>query len=322
MTTARTRALRLFAAPLVVGALVFGSIAPAQADGRGPGPGQGGPATAEPVMTTMLSGNVAALTFDDGPNPETASACWRSWRQTKPRRSSASSGSTSSSTRRGAADRAAGHTLCNHSMYHTRGIGAWSAERLRADMEETSAAIREAVGGVPVPYYRVPYGFWGLSAQVAAKWGCSPSAPPSRSSTGRRRCRRLAERLETQLRQTPGSPCRTTAQQRAATTDRAHGSTRSGSLSFGRSWQSTSPPAALSCPTLERSSERSDSSVLHAVAGTAGVPYRIWERSGMRRPLTCPRLIALGTGKRLVRSGTLLGRRGCYFSFSGLSARC
>ena len=31
-------------------------------------------------------------------------ACWRSWRQTKPRRSSASSGSTSSAPRRGAAD--------------------------------------------------------------------------------------------------------------------------------------------------------------------------------------------------------------------------
>ena len=206
MTTAPTRALRLLAAPLIVGALVLGAVAPAQADGRGSGPGQGGPATAEPVMTTMLSGNVAALTFDDGPNPETA-----------PRLLEVLAANEAKAVFCLIGDYvkqhpdvvrqivAAGHTLCNHSMHHTRGIGGWSAERLRADMEETSAAIREAVGGVPVPYYRVPYGFWGLSAQVAAELGMQPlGATFTIFDWVTQDVDVLAERLETQLRANPG----------------------------------------------------------------------------------------------------------------------
>ncbi|QKJ18252.1 polysaccharide deacetylase family protein [Microbacterium hominis] len=224
MTRAHTRVLRLVAAPLVVGALVLGSIAPAQADGRGPGPGQGGPATAEPVMTTMLSGNVAALTFDDGPNPETAPRLLEVLEENDAKAVFCLIGEYVEQHPDVVRQLvAAGHTLCNHSMYHTPGIGGWSEADLRADMEATSAAIQEAVGGVPVPYYRVPYGRWGLSAQVAADLGMQPlGATFVIFDWETQDVDVLAERLETQLRANPGGIAllHDGAAAAAATTDR------------------------------------------------------------------------------------------------------
>ena len=69
--------LRRLAAPLLLTALAVGTAAPASAAGAGPGPGQGGGATPEIVTGTKLQGRVAALTFDDGPNPYDAPGCSR-----------------------------------------------------------------------------------------------------------------------------------------------------------------------------------------------------------------------------------------------------
>lgn len=68
---------------------------------------------------------------------------------------------------------AAGHVLGNHSMHHDD-LGAWSAQDVRDDLLETGAAIAAAAPGAPVPWFRAPYGSWGVSPDVAAALGMQP----------------------------------------------------------------------------------------------------------------------------------------------------
>ena len=68
---------------------------------------------------------------------------------------------------------AAGHTLCNHTMHHDD-MGLWNTEAIRADLEETSAVIRDAVPGAAIKYFRAPYGSWGRTPEVAAAMGMQP----------------------------------------------------------------------------------------------------------------------------------------------------
>lgn len=65
---------------------------------------------------------------------------------------------------------AEGHALCNHSMRHDD-LSTKTAAEIRADLTGTTAAIRAAAPGAPVPYYRAPYGSWGQSATIAAQLG-------------------------------------------------------------------------------------------------------------------------------------------------------
>jgi peptidoglycan-N-acetylglucosamine deacetylase len=75
---------------------------------------------------------------------------------------------------------AAGHTLCNHTMHHDNLAGwtpdeAFTPEEIRADLEATTALIREVAPNAPIPYFRAPYGAWGQhSAQIAADMGMQP----------------------------------------------------------------------------------------------------------------------------------------------------
>lgn len=175
-----SRHARRLATPLLLTALAVGAAAPASA-GAGAGPGQGGKATPEVVTTTKLQGQVAALTFDDGPNPVdtprllealeqndvTAVFClWGDYVRRHPE-----------VVRQIVA---AGHTLCNHTMHHDNLAGwspdqAFTEEEVRADLEATSALIREVVPGARIPYFRAPYGAWGEhSPQVAADLGMQP----------------------------------------------------------------------------------------------------------------------------------------------------
>ncbi len=96
-----------------------------------------------------------------------------------------------------------GHVLCNHSMHHDD-LSSFTPEQIRADLLETSAAIRKAVPGAHIPYFRAPYGAWGQSRQVAAELGMQPLGwrlvvsdwePPGTSV--------LVERLRTGI--TPGA---------------------------------------------------------------------------------------------------------------------
>ena len=179
-TTASSRALRLLAAPLVVGALVFGAVAPAHADGRGPGPGPGWTGDGRTGHDDHAQRQCCGPTFDDGPNPETAPRLLEVLAANEAKAVFCLIGTTSSSTPTWSGRSSPQATPCATTACTTRAVSAGaSAERLRADMEETSAAIREAVEGVPVPYYRVPYGYWGLAPRWPWSWHCRRSVPHS-----------------------------------------------------------------------------------------------------------------------------------------------
>lgn len=62
-----------------------------------------------------------------------------------------------------------GHTLCNHSWTHDVGMGFRSRESIRADLERTNAAIRKAVPGAKVSYYRQPGGAWTSTIVAVAR---------------------------------------------------------------------------------------------------------------------------------------------------------
>jgi peptidoglycan/xylan/chitin deacetylase (PgdA/CDA1 family) len=129
---------------------------------------------AEVVTSTRHDGRHVALTFDDGPNPADtlrllevlrehhvrATFClWGDHVQAHPE--------VARAVARG------GHTLCNHTMHHDN-MATWSPERIRQDLQQTEAVIREAVPGAHIPYFRAPYGAWGQTPQVAAELGMQP----------------------------------------------------------------------------------------------------------------------------------------------------
>ncbi|GAB1694184.1 hypothetical protein KRM28CT15_59870 [Krasilnikovia sp. M28-CT-15] len=53
---------------------------------------------------------------------------------------------------------AAGHTLCNHSWDHSLTLGKAKPAQIQADLEHTNEAIRAAVPGAEIPYFRAPGG--------------------------------------------------------------------------------------------------------------------------------------------------------------------
>ncbi|SDQ64961.1 polysaccharide deacetylase family protein [Quadrisphaera sp. DSM 44207] len=214
MATRRTRALRRLAAPLLFGAAVLGATAPAQAAGAGSGagPGQGGKATAEIVTTAEHQGNVAALTFDDGPNPVDTPRLLQVLRENRVKAVFCLWGEYVERhpdvVRQIAA---AGHTLCNHTMHHDNLAGwtpdqAFTEEEVRADLEATSALIREVVPGARIPYFRAPYGAWGEhSPQVAADLGMQPLGwAVTIEDWETQDADVLAQRLEERIRANPG----------------------------------------------------------------------------------------------------------------------
>ncbi|MFI6760489.1 polysaccharide deacetylase family protein [Micromonospora sp. NPDC050417] len=64
---------------------------------------------------------------------------------------------------------AAGHTLCNHSWSHDLTLGSRSRTAIRSDLSRTNAAIRAAVPGARILYFRQPGGAW-TSNVVGAAW--------------------------------------------------------------------------------------------------------------------------------------------------------
>ena len=67
---------------------------------------------------------------------------------------------------------AAGHTLCNHTWNHSLTIGKDKPEKIKADLEKTSAEILAAVPGAKIPFFRAPGGnFTDRLVGVAAQQG-------------------------------------------------------------------------------------------------------------------------------------------------------
>lgn len=134
--------------------------------------------TATPVRAARGTGRVAALTFDDGPDPRqtgrlldvlaelgvSATFCVVAANVRAP--------GGAELLRRIVAE---GHALGNHSVDYADLGSATEAEVERA-LRETLRAIREALGdpAAPVPYFRAPNGSVGRTGPVAAALGMQP----------------------------------------------------------------------------------------------------------------------------------------------------
>ena len=131
---------------------------------------------ASQVTAAQGSGLVAALTFDDGPNPGETDELLDVLAEAGITAVFCVIGANIQAP--GGADVlrrtvAAGHVLANHTTSYAD-MGDWPAERVRADLVTNLAIIGDAVGDVPVPYFRAPNGSWGATAGVAAELGMRP----------------------------------------------------------------------------------------------------------------------------------------------------
>ncbi|NUU18346.1 polysaccharide deacetylase family protein [Cellulomonas humilata] len=136
--------------------------------------------TATPVTAARGTGDVAALTFDDGPNGATTEAlldylgeqglhatfCVIGQNITAPGGAAVLQRIVSE-----------GHTLCNHTTSYAD-MGSWTPEQVQADLVENLGIIRDALGdpNAKVPYFRAPNGSWGQSPAVAVSLGMQPLA--------------------------------------------------------------------------------------------------------------------------------------------------
>ncbi|MFE6508548.1 polysaccharide deacetylase family protein [Nocardioides sp. NPDC057767] len=148
--------------------------------GRDPGfvPGGAVGPTTTPLAAARGTGKVAALTFDDGPNPGetdrlldilaahevTAVFCVIGQNITAP--------GGAEILRRIVAE---GHTLCNHSTSYAD-MGTWTRAQIERDLLDNLATIRDVLGDPDrkVPYFRAPNGSWGSTGEVAASLGMQP----------------------------------------------------------------------------------------------------------------------------------------------------
>ncbi|MGM7697657.1 endo-1,4-beta-xylanase [Microbacterium sp. A84] len=136
--------------------------------------------TTTPVSLASGSGNVSALTFDDGPNGATTAALLDYLKTNDIHAVFCVIGQNI--TAPGGADLlrrtvAEGHTLCNHTTSYTD-MGSWDADSIRTDLVENLRIIREALGDpdAQVPFFRAPNGSWGATAAVAVSLGMQPLA--------------------------------------------------------------------------------------------------------------------------------------------------
>ena len=85
-----------------------------------------------------------------------------------------------------------GHTLCNHTWKHDEALGKKSADAIRADLQKTNDEILKAVPGATIKYFRHPGGnFTPAAVQVASElgmqslgWSVDPSDWNSKKWTG------------------------------------------------------------------------------------------------------------------------------------------
>ncbi|MCR2824847.1 endo-1,4-beta-xylanase [Microbacterium sp. zg.Y909] len=134
--------------------------------------------TTTPVTRASGSGDVSALTFDDGPNGETTAKLLDYLRDNDlpavfcviGQNIQAPGGAEL--VRRMVAE---GHTLCNHTTGYDD-MGSWTAADIRANLEENLRIIRTALGdpAAAVPYFRAPNGSWGATPGVAVELGMQP----------------------------------------------------------------------------------------------------------------------------------------------------
>lgn len=133
-----------------------------------------------PVSLADGTGNVAALTFDDGPNPGTTPALLDSLKARGLHAVFCVIGQNIQAQGGAALLKRIvdeGHVLCNHSTSYAD-MGSWSPAQVQADLVENLQIIRNAIGdpNQQVPFWRAPNGSWGATADVAVALGMQPLA--------------------------------------------------------------------------------------------------------------------------------------------------
>jgi endo-1,4-beta-xylanase len=131
-----------------------------------------------PVDRARGTGRVLAWTFDDGPNPGPTDAVLDLLGEHGVRAVFCVVGNQVRAPGGAALLQrtvAEGHVLANHGTSFAD-LGAWPADRVRADLAENLRIIRSALGDerAPVPYYRAANGSWGSSPAVAVELGMQP----------------------------------------------------------------------------------------------------------------------------------------------------
>lgn len=141
-------------------------------------PGGAVGATATPLAQARGTGDVAALTFDDGPNPGETDALLDFLKSKGISATFCVIGQNI--TAPGGAELlrrivAEGHVLCNHSTSYAD-MGALTHAQAEADLKANLQIIRDALGDptAQVPYFRAPNGSWGVTGEVAAALGMQP----------------------------------------------------------------------------------------------------------------------------------------------------
>jgi peptidoglycan/xylan/chitin deacetylase (PgdA/CDA1 family) len=117
-----------------------------------------------------------ALTFDDGPDPKNTMDLLDLLKEQAVKATFCVVGSRARDhpevVRRIAAE---GHTLCNHSWQHLQNLSEREDSYLSWDLQSTNDAIRTAVPGARIDYFRAPYGnFTPRLIEFAARLNLKP----------------------------------------------------------------------------------------------------------------------------------------------------
>jgi peptidoglycan-N-acetylglucosamine deacetylase len=145
------------------------------------------PAGTGPHKSFTLTGtSQVALTFDDGPDPEQTPKLLKLLKENDDTKAVfclvGSQVERHPDIVRQIVD--AGHTLCNHTWNHSLTIGKEKAEKIRQDLDRTNAAIRKAVPGAAIPFFRAPGGnfsdrlvetAWADGNMASLYWQVDPS---------------------------------------------------------------------------------------------------------------------------------------------------
>ena len=143
-------------------------------------PGGAAGATTTPVSAARGDGNVAALTFDDGPNGAHTERLLDFLAAEDIKAVFCVIGDNIQAAGGAAVLQrivSEGHVLCNHTTGYDLVDGMTKAQ-VETELKANLAIIRSALGDptYPVPYYRAPNGAWGQSAEVAVALGMQPLA--------------------------------------------------------------------------------------------------------------------------------------------------
>jgi peptidoglycan/xylan/chitin deacetylase (PgdA/CDA1 family) len=113
------------------------------------------------LLRSVPSGRAVALTFDDGPHPVWTPQVLDHLRAAGIKATFCLVGVRAQQypalVQRIARE---GHTLCNHSWQHDFSLGVRADSVIRADLIRTNQAIRRAVPGAEIRYFRQPGGKW------------------------------------------------------------------------------------------------------------------------------------------------------------------